>query len=91
MYIEYCDEMLADKAKCTKLQDFWKAQVEKFGLTKRQLSHMLSQHETYKQLAAEPKLCRTRRFARNKERGLEELEDKFLSKISSPGEDMARS
>ena len=41
--VRYCEEMLEDKARFTRLGDFWKAQSEKFGLSKRQLSHMLSQ------------------------------------------------
>ena len=63
--VRYCEEMLEDKARFTRLGDFWKAQSEKFGLSKRQLSHMLSQYDTYKRLSAQPKLLTSRRFQRS--------------------------
>ena len=63
---KYCEEMLADKPRFTKLQDFWKAQSSRYGITKKQLSHMLANHESYKQLVSQNKLKNLRKQEKSK-------------------------
>ena len=58
--------MLADKPRLTKLEDFWKAQSSKYGITKKQLSHMLANHESYKQLVSQSKLKNLRKQEKSK-------------------------
>ena len=58
--------MLADKPRFTKLEDFWKAQSSKYGITKKQLSHMLANHESYKQLVSQSKLKNLRKQEKSK-------------------------
>ena len=53
--------MLEDKARLTKLQDLRNAQVEKYGLTKKQLSQMLSPYDNYKEIGSQPKLKNLRK------------------------------
>ena len=64
--VKYCEEMLADKPRFTKLEDFWKAQSSKYGITKKQLSHMLANHESYKQLVSQSKLKNLRKQEKSK-------------------------
>ena len=73
--------MLEDKARLTKLQDLRNAQVEKYGLTKKQLSQMLSPYDNYKEIGSQPKLKNLRKKEPPKERGDEEVEEKFLSQV----------
>ena len=54
--VKYCEEMLADKPRFPKLEDFWQVQVKKYGISKKQLSHMLANHESYKEIASQNKL-----------------------------------
>ena len=90
--VKYCEEMLADKANFTRPQDFWKAQQVKFGLTKRQLSHMLSQHENYKHIVeSQSKLCRLRRFERTKKEGWRSCKKSSFPRYHLRYEDMAQS
>ena len=69
--VKYCEEMLADKPRFTKLEDFWKAQSMKYGITKKQLSHMLANYESYKVLLSQDKLKNLRKQERSKRKRAE--------------------
>ena len=69
--IKYCEEMLADKPRFTKLQDFWKEQSKKYGITKKQLSHMLANYESYKDVVSQKKLKNLRKQERSKRKRAE--------------------
>ena len=59
--LKYCEEMKAAKDSFSSLQDFWKAQVEKFGIAKRSLQNILAKEEHWKVLVAEKDLkCKPR-------------------------------
>ena len=51
--LKYCEEM---KASFSSLQDYWKAQVQKFGIAKRSLQNILAKEEHWKVLVAEKEL-----------------------------------
>ena len=54
--LKYCEEMKAAKDSFSSLQDYWKAQVQKFGIAKRSLQNILAKEEYWKVLVAEKEL-----------------------------------
>ena len=52
----YCEEMKAAKDSFSSLQDFWQAQVQKFGIAKRSLQNILSKEGHWKDLVAQKDL-----------------------------------
>ena len=54
--LKYCEEMKAAKDSFSSLQDYWKAQVGKFGIAKRSLQNILAKEEHWKVLVAEKDL-----------------------------------
>ena len=56
MKLKYCEELKAAKDSFSTLQDYWKAQVQKFGIAKRSLQNILAKEEHWKALVAEKDL-----------------------------------
>ena len=54
--LKYCQEMKAAKDSFSSLQDFWAAQVEKYGIRKDALKNILSEEEHWKVLVAQKDL-----------------------------------
>ena len=69
--VKYCEEMLAEKPRFTKLGYFWKEQVKKYGITKKQLSHMLANYESYKEIVSQNKLKNLRKQEKSKRKRAE--------------------
>ena len=54
--LKYCQEMKAAKDSFSSLQDFWAAQVEKYGIRKDALKNILSKEGHWKDLVAQKDL-----------------------------------
>ena len=55
----------------TKLEYFWKEQVKKYGITKKQLSHMLANYESYSEIVSQNKLKNLRKQEKSKRKRAE--------------------
>ena len=64
--LKYCEEMKSAKDSFHHLQDFWKAQVQKYGLQKKSLQTILSKEEHWKELVGQTDLKCIRKNEKSK-------------------------
>jgi len=74
--------MKAAKDSFSSLQDYWKAQVGKFGIAKRSLQNILSKEEHRKELVAQKDLKSKRKKRRARGSEPQELAERFPFKTS---------
>ena len=80
--LKYIEEMKPAKNSFNHLKDFWKAQVEKYGLQKKSLQNILSKEEHWKELVAQKDLKSKRKKRRARGSEPQELAERLPFKTS---------